>query len=60
MERIEDFESLEDMSSTPKNELLRYLALTAVTTRNSYPLPRLDESFDRLGRGKIFCKIDAT
>jgi len=35
-----------------------YRALNAVTKRNSYPLPRLDESFDRLGRARIFSKID--
>jgi hypothetical protein len=35
-----------------------YRALNAVTKRNSYPLPRLDESFDMLGRATIFTKID--
>jgi hypothetical protein len=35
-----------------------YRALNTVTKRNCYPLPRLDESFDRLGKASVFSKIE--
>ena len=35
-----------------------YRALNALTVKNSYPLPRIDELFDRLQGAKIFSKID--
>ncbi len=35
-----------------------YRAVNAVTIKNSYPLPRIDELFDRLQGAKIFSKID--
>jgi hypothetical protein len=36
-----------------------YRALNAVTKKNSYPLPRMDESIDRLSQAQIFSKIDS-
>ena len=35
-----------------------YRALNNVTIKNSYPLPRVDELFDRLQGAKFFSKID--
>lgn len=35
-----------------------YRALNALTTKDNYPLPRIDESFNRLGQATIFSKID--
>jgi hypothetical protein len=35
-----------------------YRALNNVTVKNSYPLPRVDELFDRLQGAKYFSKID--
>lgn len=35
-----------------------YRAVNAVTVRNRFPLPRLDECFDRLSNAKFFSKID--
>jgi hypothetical protein len=35
-----------------------YKALNKVTVNNRYPLPRIDDLFDRLLRAKMFCRID--
>jgi hypothetical protein len=35
-----------------------YRALNRVSFKNSYPLPRIDEIFDRLTSAKFFSKID--
>jgi hypothetical protein len=35
-----------------------YRALNEVTIKNKYPLPRIDDIFDQLGRAKYFSKID--
>jgi hypothetical protein len=35
-----------------------YRALNSITIKNSYPLPRIDELFDRLQGAKVFSKID--
>jgi hypothetical protein len=35
-----------------------YRPLNAVTTKNKYPLPRIDILFDQLARAKVFSKID--
>lgn len=35
-----------------------YRALNGITIKNSYPLPRVDELFDRLHGAKYFTKID--
>lgn len=35
-----------------------YRALNGITIKNSYPLPRIDELFDRLQGAKVFSKID--
>jgi hypothetical protein len=35
-----------------------YRALNEVTVKNKYPLPRIDDLFNQLGRAKYFSKID--
>jgi hypothetical protein len=35
-----------------------YGALNKATMKNRYPLPRIDDLFDRLSRAKVFSKID--
>jgi hypothetical protein len=35
-----------------------YRALNEMTVKNKYPLPRIDDLFDQLGRSKYFSKID--
>jgi len=35
-----------------------YRALNAITIKNSYPLPRIDDLFDQLKGAKFFSKID--
>jgi len=35
-----------------------YRALNALTVKDKYPLPRVDELFDRLGKAKVFSKLD--
>jgi hypothetical protein len=35
-----------------------YRPLNAVTTKNKYPLPRIDILFDQLSKAKVFSKID--
>ena len=35
-----------------------YRPLNAVTIKNKYPLPRIDNLFDQLTRAKVFSKID--
>ena len=35
-----------------------YRQLNAVTTKNKYPLPRIDILFDQLAKAKVFSKID--
>jgi hypothetical protein len=35
-----------------------YQALNNVTIKNKYPLPRIDDLFNQLGRAKYFSKID--
>ena len=35
-----------------------YRALNKVTVKNRYPLPRIDELFDRVQESKVFSKID--
>ena len=35
-----------------------YRALNKITIKNKYPLPRVDELFDRLLGAKYFSKID--
>ncbi len=35
-----------------------YRALNKVTVKNRYPLPRIDDLFDRLSGAKVFTKID--
>ena len=45
-----------------KDETLRlcfdYRALNKVTTKNKYPLPRIDDLFDQLQGASVFSKID--
>ena len=38
--------------------LLRFSPLNAVTIKDAYPLPRIDESLSRLGKAKIYTSID--
>jgi hypothetical protein len=35
-----------------------YKALNKATVKNRYPLPRIDDLFDRLSRAKVFSRID--
>jgi len=35
-----------------------YRALKKTTVKNRYPLPRIDDLFDRLSGAKVFSKID--
>jgi hypothetical protein len=35
-----------------------YRALNAVTVKNKYPLPRIDDLFDQLRGACVFSKID--
>jgi hypothetical protein len=35
-----------------------YRALNAVTIKNKYPMPRIEDLFDQLNGGKVFLKID--
>ena len=35
-----------------------YRKLNAVTVKNKYPMPRIDDLFDQLGGAKYFLKID--
>lgn len=35
-----------------------YRALNRLTKRNHSPLPRTDEMFDRLGKARVFSKLD--
>ena len=35
-----------------------YRKLNQVTIKNKYPLPRIDDLFDRLRNARIFSKID--
>ena len=35
-----------------------YRTIKKVTVKNSYPLPRIDDLFDRLARAKYFSRID--
>ena len=35
-----------------------YRSLNEVTIKNKYPLPRIDDLFDRLRGACVFCKID--
>jgi hypothetical protein len=35
-----------------------YRALNKVTVKNRYPLPRIDDLFDRLSGAKVFSRID--
>jgi hypothetical protein len=37
---------------------VNYRALNKVTMKNRYPLPQIDDLFDRLSRVKMFSKID--
>jgi hypothetical protein len=47
---------------TKKDDSLRlcidYRALNEVTVKNKYPLPRIDDLIDQLGRAKYFSQID--
>eukprot|EP00171_Calliarthron_tuberculosum_P001458 IDg1458t1 len=36
-----------------------YRRLNAVTKRNSYPLPRMDDCLDSLGNARVFTSLDA-
>lgn len=38
---------------------LGYRRLNAMTNRNSYPLPRMDDGMDSLGNEKLFTALDA-
>lgn len=35
-----------------------YRSLNSKTVKDAYPLPRIDDSLDRLGRGSWFCTLD--
>jgi hypothetical protein len=41
-----------------KRMVIDYRALNAATTRNRYPLPRVDELFDQLQGARYFSKLD--
>ena len=38
--------------------MLDYRELNHVTVKNKYPLPRIDDLFDQLGRATVFSKLD--
>ena len=38
--------------------VLDYRPLNVVTTKNKYPLPRIDILFDQLAKANVFSKID--
>jgi hypothetical protein len=40
------------------NMCVDYRTLNKVTVKNRYPLPRINDLFDRLSRAKLFSKID--
>ena len=49
----------------PKNDgkiriCVDYRPLNLITTRNAYPMPRIDEILDSLSKAKVFSVIDAT
>jgi hypothetical protein len=37
-----------------------YRALNKITVKDRYPLPRIDDQLDRLGKGKFFTSLDMT
>jgi hypothetical protein len=49
---------LVDKQDGGKRMVIDYRALNAQTIRNRYPLPRVDELFDKLEGAKYFSKID--
>ena len=49
---------LVDKPDGSKRMVIDYRALNAATTRNRYPLPRVDELFDQLQGAKYFSKLD--
>lgn len=38
--------------------VIDYRALNRITKRNNSPIPRTDEMFDRIGKAKVFSKLD--
>ena len=49
---------LVDKPDGSKRMVIDYRALNAATTRNRYPLPRIDELFDQLLDARYFTKLD--
>jgi hypothetical protein len=49
---------LVDKPDGGKRMVIDYRALNAATTRNRYPLPRVDELFDQLQGARYFSKLD--